>query len=171
MFSARFRPLTAAFIRRMSVAAYGPLAAHLTSTHHLDDTQCAPTSPYGQGARDGSAHRAARRRAGTLHGDPSRRGNGRPGGLSGAARRRGALLVPRPRRRDIPGAAAPAPAPQPRFSAICRAALARGRLHRGELAGTPWLAVAQRDLLDEVLAALERDPRAIIAPPGAPIIP
>jgi hypothetical protein len=35
----------------------------------------------------------------------------------------------------------------------------------------PWQAVAQSDLLAEVFAALERDPRAIIAPPGAPIIP
>jgi hypothetical protein len=39
------------------------------------------------------------------------------------------------------------------------------------MAGTPWQAVAQSDLLTEVFAALERDPRAIIAPPGAPVIP
>jgi aminoglycoside 3-N-acetyltransferase len=48
---------------------------------------------------------------------------------------------------------------------------ARGLMRHGELAGTPWQAVAQKDLLDGVFAALERDLRAIIAPPGAPIIP
>ena len=37
--------------------------------------------------------------------------------------------------------------------------------------GTPWLAMTQRDLLDEVCGALERDPLAIIAPPGMPKIP
>src|SRR5271166_409365 len=56
----------------------------------------------------------------------------------------------------------------PQFAApLARA----GVLRRGEFCGTPWQAVTQSDLLAEVFAALERDPRAIIAPPGAPIIP
>jgi hypothetical protein len=48
---------------------------------------------------------------------------------------------------------------------------AQGLMRHGDLAGTPWQAVAQADLLAEVFAALEHDPRAIIAPLGAPIIP
>jgi aminoglycoside 3-N-acetyltransferase len=38
-----------------SVAAFGPAARQLTATHHLDDTPCALTSPYGK-ARDMDAH-------------------------------------------------------------------------------------------------------------------
>ena len=59
----------------------------------------------------------------------------------------------------------------PSAIASVAAPLARaGLLRQGELCGLPWQAVAQKDLVAEVFGALERDPRAIIAPPGAPII-
>jgi aminoglycoside N3'-acetyltransferase len=47
----------------------------------------------------------------------------------------------------------------------------KGLLRRGAVGTTAWKAVSQRDLLAEVSEALRRDPRAIIARPGAPIIP
>ena len=48
---------------------------------------------------------------------------------------------------------------------------ARGLLRRGDFHGTQWQAMAQADLMDEVEGALRRDPRAIIAPPGAEVPP
>jgi aminoglycoside 3-N-acetyltransferase len=154
-----------------SVAAYGRQAVHLTATHHLDDTPCAPTSPYGK-ARETDAHivllGVGLERCTAIHhaeemvapevylAPPEEaelyRCRGRDGTTYDVRLRRHLRL-----NRDFPQFAAPV--------------AARGRLRRGELAGTPWLAVSQRDLLDEVSTALERDPRAIIAPPGAPIIP
>lgn len=154
-----------------SVAAYGRLAGHLTSTHHLDDTPCAPTSPYGK-AREEDAHIVllgiGLERCTAIHhaeeivapevylAPPEQaehyRCRSRDGTTYEVRLRRHLRL-----NRDFPQFAAPL--------------AASGRLRRGELAGTPWLAVSQRDLLHEVFAALERDPRAIIAPPGAPIIP
>jgi aminoglycoside 3-N-acetyltransferase len=154
-----------------SVAAYGRLAGHLTATHHLDDTPCALTSPYGR-ARESEAHIVLlgigfERCTAIHHAEeivapeiylvaPEQ------AELYRCRSRNGTTYEMKLRRhlrlnRDFPQFAAPL--------------ATRGRLRRGELAGTPWLAIAQRDLLDEVIAALERDPRAIIAPPGAPIIP
>jgi aminoglycoside 3-N-acetyltransferase len=143
----------------------------LTSTHHLDDTPCALTSPYGK-ARQTEAHIVllgiGLERCTAIHHaeeivapeiylvPPEQaelyRCRSRDGTTHEVKLRRHLRL-----NRDFPQFAAPL--------------AERGRLRRGELAGTPWLAVAQRDLLDEVIAALERDPRAIIAPPGAPVIP
>jgi 8-oxo-dGTP pyrophosphatase MutT (NUDIX family) len=37
----------------------------------------------------------------------------------------------------------------------------KGQLRQGEVAGTPWIAVSQQHLLDEVFATLEKDLRAI----------
>ena len=154
-----------------SVAAYGRLAGHLTATHHVDDTPCALTSPYGK-ARQMDAHVVLlgiglERCTAIHHGEeivapevylaPPEQAE-----LYRCRSRDGVAYEVRLRRhlklnRDFPQFAAPL--------------AARGRLRRGELAGTPWLAVSQSDLLEEVVTALERDPRAIIAPPGAPIIP
>jgi aminoglycoside 3-N-acetyltransferase len=154
-----------------SVAAYGRLAAHLTSTHHVDDTPCALTSPYGK-AREADAHivllgiglerctaihHAEEIVAPEVYLAPPEQAE-----LYQCRARDGTTYEVRLRRhlrlnRDFPQFAAPL--------------AASGRLRRGELAGTPWLAVSQCDLLDQVITALERDPRAIIAPPGAPIIP
>jgi len=154
-----------------SVAAYGRHAARLTATHHLDDTPCALTSPYGQ-ARQTDAHvvllgiglerctaihHAEEIVAPEVYLAPPDEAE-----LYRCRSRDGVTYEVRLRRhlklnRDFPQFAAPL--------------AERGRLRRGELAGTPWLAVSQRDLLEEVMTALERDPRAIIAPPGAPVIP
>jgi aminoglycoside 3-N-acetyltransferase len=154
-----------------SVAAHGRLAEHLTSTHHLGDTPCPLTSPYGK-ARECEAHvlllgvglerctaihHAEEIAACDVYVLPPEQAE--PYQLRS---RSGAIYPMRLRRhtrlnRDFPQFAAPL--------------TARGAMRHGGLAGTAWQAVAQRDLLDEVFAALERDPRAIIAPPGAPIIP
>jgi aminoglycoside 3-N-acetyltransferase len=154
-----------------SVAAYGRLARHLTSSHHLADTPCALTSPYGK-ARETDAHvvlvgiglerctaihHAEEVVAPEVYLMPPEQAE-----LYRCRSRRGVTYEVRLRRhlrlnRDFPQFAAPL--------------AERGRLRRGEIAGTRWLAFSQRDLLDQVITALERDPRAIIAPPGAPIIP
>jgi aminoglycoside 3-N-acetyltransferase len=154
-----------------SVAAYGRLADHLTSSHHLDDTPCALSSPYGK-ARKTDAHvvllGTGLERCTAIHHAEEVIAPGvylappeqaelyrcrNRGGITHEVRLRRHLRL----NRDFPQFAAPL--------------AERGRLRRGEIAGTPWLAISQRDLLDEVITALERDPRAIIAPPGAPIIP
>ena len=154
-----------------SVAAYGRLAGRLTATHHLDDTPCALTSPYGKARetdthivllgigleRCTAIHHAEEIVAPEVYLVPPEEAE-----LYRCRSRNGKTYDVRLRRhlrlnRDFPQFEAPL--------------AEHGRLRRGELAGTPWLAVSQRDLLDEVSTALERDPRAIIAPPGAPIIP
>lgn len=154
-----------------SVAACGRLAAELTSEHHLDGTPCAMTSPYGK-ARAEDAHvlllDIGLERCTAIHHAEEIAAPGiylvpPEAAVSFEIRARdGTVHLMRLRghtklNRDFPQFAAPL--------------TARGLMRYGEIAGTPWQAVSQSDLLDEVLAALERDPRAIIAPPGAAIIP
>lgn len=154
-----------------SVAARGRLAAELTAAHHLSDTPCALSSPYGK-ARQTDAHvlllgiglerctaihHAEEIAAPDIYLLPADAAEtywlrDRYGGVH-EMRLRGHLRL----NRDFPQFAAP----------LARA----GLLRQGELCGLPWQAVAQQDLLAEVFCALERDPRAIIAPPGAPVIP
>lgn len=154
-----------------SVAARGRLAAELTAAHHLGDTPCALSSPYGK-ARQTDAHvlllgiglerctaihHAEEVAAPDIYLVPAAAAEtywlrDRNGGVHEMRLRRHLQL-----NRDFPQFAAP----------LARA----GLLRQGELCGLRWQAVAQKDLLAEVFGALERDPRAIIAPPGAPIIP
>lgn len=154
-----------------SVSAIGKLTDHLLSGHHLDDTPCSPNSPYGR-ARDRDAHivmlgvglerctaihLAEEAVAPDVYLEPPARAEtidciDRHGGKHTVRLRRHLNLS-----RNFP-----------RFTGPLAA---RGKLRRGDLAGTPWLAMTQRDLLDDVFAALERDPRAIIAPPDMPRIP
>jgi aminoglycoside 3-N-acetyltransferase len=154
-----------------SVAAYGLLAEHLTSTHHLGDTPCPMTSPYGK-AREHDAHivllgiglerctaihHAEEIVAPDIYVLPAEQAE------SYELRSRNGAVYPMQLRRhtrlnrDFPQFAAPL--------------TERGAMRHGDLAGTPWQAVAQRDLFEDVFAALDRDPRAIIAPLGAPVIP
>jgi aminoglycoside 3-N-acetyltransferase len=154
-----------------SVAAHGRLAAHLTSTHHCAGTPCAMTSPYGKARAEDAhvvllgiglerctaIHHAEEISAPDIYLVPPE------DAVNFELRsREGAVYLMRLRghtklNRNFPQFAAP---------------LTEQRLMRqGDLMGTPWQAVSQRDLLDEVLAALDRDPHAIIAPPGAPAIP
>jgi aminoglycoside 3-N-acetyltransferase len=154
-----------------SVAALGTLADDLTSGHHLDDTPCSPNSPYGRATREDAhvlmigiglerctaIHHAEEMIAPDVYLKPPEEAE-----LYQCRSRAGLTHQVRLRRhvklnRDFPQFARPL--------------AEKERLARGELAGTPFMAVAQRDLLAEVSAALRRDPRAIIAPPGAPIIP
>jgi len=154
-----------------SVAAFGRLAGPLTSGHHLDDTPCSLNSPYGRATREDAhvlligiglerctaIHHAEEMIAPEVYLTPAAeaevyRCRDRHGLIHSVRLRRHLKL-----NRDFPQFTAP---------------LARDRLlARGELAGTPWMAVAQRDLLREVSRALNRDPRVIIAPAGAPVIP
>jgi aminoglycoside 3-N-acetyltransferase len=154
-----------------SVAAFGRLACQLTSTHHLEDTPCGLTSPYGK-ARDTAAHivllgtglerctaihHAEEVAAPDIYLSPPEQAE-----TYQCRRRDGTVHQVRLRRhlrlnRDFPQFAAPL--------------AKKGQLRRGQLASTPWIAVSQSDLLAEVFGALERDPRAIIAAPDAPIIP
>jgi len=154
-----------------SVAARGRFAAQLTATHHQSDTPCALTSPYGKARqmdahilllgigleRCTAIHHAEEMVAPDIYLFPPETAEtywcrGRDGTVHEMRLRRHQRL-----NRDFPQFTEP---------------LARARLlRRGEFCGTPWQAVAQNDLLAEVFAALERDPRAIIAPPGAPVIP
>lgn len=154
-----------------SVAAYGRIAAELTSGHHLDDTPCSPNSPYGRACqvdahvfligigleRCTAIHHAEEMVAPDVYLFPTKAAESyecrsRDGAKYPVKLRRHIRL-----NRDFPQFAAPL--------------TARGLMRHGEIAGTPWQAVSQNDLLAEVFAALERDPRAIIAPPGAPVIP
>lgn len=154
-----------------SVSAAGTLASTLLSGHHLDDTPCSPNSPYGRAVgreahilmlgigleRVTAIHHAEEMIAPEVYLDPPDKAV-----IYDCRTREGIMHRVRVRRhiklnRDFPQFATPL--------------AAKGRLHQGTLGGTPWMAVAQQDLLDEVSAALRRDPRAIIAPPGAPIIP
>lgn len=154
-----------------SVAAYGKLAASLTSGHHLDGTPCSLNSPYGR-ARSEDAHvlllGIGLERCTAIHHaeeiaapdiylvPPQAAADFELRARDGAVHRmrlRGHTKL----NRDFPQFAKPL--------------TERGLMRHGDMAGTPWQAVAQSDLLTEVFAALERDPRAIIAPPGAPVIP
>jgi aminoglycoside 3-N-acetyltransferase len=154
-----------------SVAARGRLAAELTSGHHLDDTPCSLNSPYGKATREEAhilmlgvglerstaIHHAEEMTAPEVYLMPAGeaeqyRCRSRDGVVYDVRLRRHRKL-----NRDFPQFTAPL--------------VAKGRLRMGELEGTAWMAVAQCDLLREVTQALERDPRAIIAPAGAPIIP
>jgi aminoglycoside 3-N-acetyltransferase len=154
-----------------SVAARGRLAAELTAAHHLSDTPCALSSPYGK-ARQTDAHvlllgiglerctaihHAEEIAAPEIYLVPAEAAEtywlrDRNGGVHEMRLRRHLRL-----NRDFPQFAAP----------LARA----GLLRQGEICGLPWQAVAQQDLLAEVFCALDRDPRAIIAPLGAPVIP
>jgi aminoglycoside 3-N-acetyltransferase len=154
-----------------SVAARGRRAAELTATHHHGDTPCALTSPYGKARRMDAyvlllgiglerctaIHHAEEMLASDVYLFPSEAAEtywlrARDGAVHETRLRRHRRL-----NRDFPQFAAP----------LAQA----GLLRRGEFCDTPWQAVAQSDLLAEVFAALERDPRAIIAPPDAPVIP
>lgn len=154
-----------------SAAAHGRLAGHLTAGHHLDDTPCSLESPYGRATREDAhvlmlgiglerstaIHHAEEMVAPDIYLQPAAAAEiyecrARDGRVHRVRLRRHVKL-----NRDFPQFAAPL--------------AARGALRQGELLGVPWLAVAQHDLLAEVTAALCRDPRAIIAPPGAPVIP
>jgi aminoglycoside 3-N-acetyltransferase len=155
-----------------SVAAIGKNAAPLLSGHHLDDTPCSPNSPYGR-ARSEDAHilllGVGLERCTAIHlGEEeiapdvylqppaeaeSYECRDRTGHVHRVRLRRHLRL-----NRNFP-----------RFMEPLTVA---GHLRQGTLMGdVPWLAVAQEALLGEVFKALRRDPHAIIAPPGAPIIP
>lgn len=154
-----------------SAAARGKLSAELTSGHHLDDTPCSLNSPYGKATcedahvlmlgigleRSTAIHHAEETIAPGVYLMPASEAEHYQ-----CRSRHGVVYDVRLRRhlrlnRDFPQFTAPL--------------LAKGRLRQGEIEGTAWMAVAQRDLLSEVSEALERDPRAIIAPPGALVIP
>jgi aminoglycoside 3-N-acetyltransferase len=154
-----------------SVAAYGKLAAPLTSGHHLDGTPCSMNSPYGK-ARSEDAHvlllGIGLERCTAIHHaeeivapdiylmPPESAAHFEMRARDGTIyqmRLRGHIKL----NRDFPQFAKPL--------------TERGLMRHGDMAGTPWQAVAQSDLLDEIFAALDRDPRAIIAAPGAPVIP
>lgn len=153
-----------------SVAARGVRAAELTSGHHLDDTPCSHNSPYGRAVsarahilmlgvgleRCTAIHCAEETVAPDIYLNPRDATE-----LYQCRDRHGQMHEVRLRRhlklnRDFP-----------QFTRPMEAA---GKLRRGELAGTPWMAFAQADLLDEVVVALERNPQAIIAAPGAPVM-
>ena len=153
-----------------SVAAYGKLAACLTSGHHLEGTPCSFNSPYGR-ARSEDAHilllgiglerctaihHAEEIVAPDIYLVPAEAAVefemcARDGAVH-KMRLRGHTKL----NRDFPQFAKPL--------------TKRGLMRHGDIVGTPWQATAQSDLLDEAFSALCRDPRAIIAPPGAPVI-
>jgi aminoglycoside 3-N-acetyltransferase len=154
-----------------SVAAAGKLAAALTSGHHLDGTPCSMNSPYGRARRETAhvlllgiglerctaIHHAEEIVAPGIYLVPPEaavdfRLRARDGTVH-AIRLRGHTKL----NRD--------------FLQFAKPLTERGLMRHGDMVGTPWQVVAQCDLLDEVFAALERDPRAIIAPPGAPVMP
>ena len=154
-----------------SVAAIGRLAEALLSGHHLDDTPCSPNSPYGRARKEDAhilllgigferctaIHVAEETAAIDVYLEPASQA-----GVYECRSRSGVVHQVRLRRhlrlnRNFP-----------QFEAPLDAA---GKLRRGNLAGASWLAVTQRDLLDLVLSTLTKNPHAIIAPPGAPIIP
>jgi aminoglycoside 3-N-acetyltransferase len=154
-----------------SVAAFGKLAASLTSGHHVDGTPCSLNSPYGK-ARSEDAHvlllGIGLERCTAIHHAEEMMAPDiylvRPEAAADFEMRArdGTLYKMRLRghiklNRDFPQFAKPL--------------TERGLMRHGDMAGTPWQAVLQSDLLAEVFAALDRDPRAIIAPPGAPVIP
>ena len=154
-----------------SVAAYGRLAGDLTAGHHLDDTPCSMESPYGRARREEAyvlmvgvglerctaVHHAEELVAPDVYLEPPANAQ-----IYSCRDRHGVTHSVRLRRhiklnRDFPQFTAPL--------------VEKGQMAQPDIGGTPCLLFSQRDLLDEVIGALERDPRAIIAPPGAPIIP
>ncbi len=154
-----------------SVSAAGKLVPSLLSAHHLDDTPVSLNSPYGKATREDAhilmigiglervtaIHHAEEMIAPDIYLRPPAEAE-----IYQCRARDGTVYRVRLRRhvklnRDYPQFAAPL--------------AAKGLLRQGQLADTPWAAVSQRDLLAEIFQALERDPRAIIAPPGAPVIP
>ncbi len=154
-----------------SVAARGRLANYLTSGHHLLDTPCSLESPYGR-ARDEEAyvlmigtglerctaiHHAEEIVAPDVYLDSCADAQ-----IYTCRDRHGMSYQVRLRRhlklnRDFP-----------QFTDPLRR---RGALTNTSIGRTPCLIFSQRELLQEVCSALERDPRAIIAPPGASVIP
>lgn len=154
-----------------SVAAFGRLAGHLTAGHHLDDTPCSMESPYGRAHREQAyvlmigiglerctaIHHAEELVAPDVYLEPPAKTQ-----IYTCYDRCGTAHTVRLRRhiklnRDFP-----------QFTA---ALAQKGQMAQPDIGDTPCLLFSQRDLLDEVIGTLERDPRAIIGPPGAPIIP
>jgi aminoglycoside 3-N-acetyltransferase len=154
-----------------SVAALGRCAAELTAAHHLGDTPCALNSPYGIARtmdahvlllgvgleRCTAMHHAEEMVAIDTYVEPPAAAvlfhlRARDGTVHDMRLRRHLKL-----NRDFP-----------QFS---ERLAARGMLRRGDFHGTQWQAMAQADLMDEVEGALERDPGAIIAPPGVAVPP
>jgi aminoglycoside 3-N-acetyltransferase len=154
-----------------SVAALGKLAAELTAGHHLDDTPCSPNSPYGRATREDAhvlligiglerctaIHHAEEMIAPDIYLKPPAEAE-----IYECRTRAGVAHQVRLRRHIKLNR---------NFPQFTRPLADKGQLIRGEIAGTPFMAVAQSDLLAEVSGALARDPRAIIAPPSAPVIP
>ncbi len=153
-----------------SVAAFGRLVPDSLSSHHLDDTPCSINSPYGKATREEAhilmlgiglervtaIHHAEEILAPEIYLQPPEAAE-----IYQCRSRDGETFMVRLRRhlrlnRDFP-----------QFEQPLRA---QRLLREGHLLGTRWMAVAQRDLLRVVFAALERNPHAIIAPPGAPVI-
>jgi aminoglycoside 3-N-acetyltransferase len=154
-----------------SVTAWGRLLPDLVAGHHVDDTPCSVNSPYGKAMR-GEAHilmlgiglervtaihHAEETMAPEVYLQPPEAAE-----TYQCRTREGIVQTVRLRRhlrlnRDFPQFAEPL--------------REQGLLREGSLLGTRWMAVAQCDLMRIVLAALERDKRSIIAPPGAPVIP
>jgi len=154
-----------------SVAAFGQHADELTATHHRGDTPCPLTSPYGK-AREMDAHvillgiglerctaihHAEEMVAPEVYLFPPEAAE------AYLCRARDGTVHPMRLRRHF--------RLNRDFSQFTAPLVARGLMRAGELAGTKWQAVSQDDLLAEVFLALERNPRALIAPAGAPIIP
>jgi aminoglycoside 3-N-acetyltransferase len=154
-----------------SVAASGRLVPDLLSQHHIDDTPCSINSPYGKATREDAhilmlgiglervtaIHHAEEMIAPEIYLQPREAAEAyecrtRAGTVQNVRLRRHLKLD-----RNFPQFEAPL--------------AAKGLLRRGAIGATMWKAVAQGDLLAEVSAALSNDPRAIIAPPGAPVIP
>lgn len=154
-----------------SVAALGKRAEFLLSGHHLDDTPCSPNSPYGRARSEDThvlllgiglerctaIHLAEEEVAPEVYLKPPAEAE-----VYECRSRNGVVHRVRLRRH------LPLNRNFPRFT---RPLITAGKLRQASLLGTPWLAMAQTDLLDEVFKTLLEDPRAIIAPPGAPLIP
>jgi aminoglycoside 3-N-acetyltransferase len=154
-----------------SVAARGKLADVLTARHHLDDTPCSPNSPYGLATRENAhvllvgvglerctaIHHAEEMIAPEVYLRPPHEAE-----IYECRSRTGMIARVRLRRhiklnRDYPQFTDPL--------------AEKGQLLQSVFADTRFMIVSQLDLLAEVSRALRRDSRAIIAPPGAPIIP
>jgi aminoglycoside 3-N-acetyltransferase len=154
-----------------SVAAVGQRAEPLLSGHHLDDTPCSPNSPYGRARSEDThilligiglerctaVHLGEEEIAPDVYLKPPAEAEIYECRSRDGAAHRVRLRRHLPLNRNFPRFAVPL--------------VTAGRLRRGTLLGVPWLAMAQEDLLTEVFKALRADPRAIIAPPGAPVIP
>ena len=154
-----------------SVAAKGKLAEYLTAAHHLDDTPCSVQSPYGRARSEEACvlmigiglerctaiHHAEEVVAPDIYLDPPSQAQ-----IYHCRDRHGVVHEVRLRRhiklnRDFP-----------QFTPSLRQ---KGKLADRQIGSTSCLIFRQEALLEEVFAALKCDPRAIIAPPGAPVIP